>query len=103
MSVVTITEESFEAEVLNSDKTVLLDFWAPWCGPCRMASPIIDEIAAERADIKVGKVNVDEQPGLAAKFDITGIPTFAIIKDGAIVNKSAGVMQKKDMLALLGK
>ena len=103
MSVLTITEETFEAEVIKSDKVVLLDFWAPWCGPCNIASPIIEEIGAEYADIKVGKINVDEQPWLAAKFDITAIPTFAIIKEGRIVNISAGVRPKKDILALLGK
>ena len=103
MSVLTITEETYEAEVLNSDRAVLLDFWAAWCGPCRMASPIIEEISNEHTDIKVGKINVDEQPGLAVKFNITAIPTFAIIKGGKVINITAGVRPKGDMLKLLGK
>ncbi len=101
MSVVTITKENFENEVLKSDKPVLLDFWASWCGPCRMVSPIIDEVANERGDIKVGKVNVDEQQELAAQFEVMSIPTLAVIKDGKVVNKSAGARPKEDILALL--
>lgn len=103
MPVITITEENFEEEVLKADKTVLLDFWAAWCGPCRMASPIIDEIAAECTDIKVGKVNVDEQPGLAASFRATSIPMFAVVRDGKVVGGTVGVRPKKDILKLLGK
>ena len=82
MSVKIITKDNFDLEVLKESKTVLLDFWASWCGPCRMVSPIIDEIATERADLKVGKVNVDEQPELAAKFGVMSIPTLIVMKDG---------------------
>lgn len=103
MSILTVTKENFDAEVMNSDKTVLLEFWAAWCGPCRMAAPIIEEIAAEYTDIKVGKVNVDEQPNLAASFRATSIPMFAIVKDGKVVNGTVGVRPKKDILKLLGK
>ena len=82
MSVITITKENFEQEVLHSDKPVLLDFWASWCGPCRMVSPIVDEIADETSSIKVGKVNVDEQPELAAQFQVMSIPTLMVFKNG---------------------
>ncbi len=101
MSVVTITKGNFENEVMKSDKPVLLDFWASWCGPCRMVGPIIDEIANERADIKVGKVNVDEQQELAAQFNVMSIPTLVVMKDGKIVSQSAGARPKEDILALL--
>ena len=87
MSAVHITKNNFTSEVLHSEKTVLLDFWAPWCGPCRMVSPIVDEIAAERTDIKVGKINVDEEPELAAEFNVMSIPTLVVIKDGKIAEK----------------
>lgn len=101
MSVITITKENFQTEVLSSDKPVLLDFWASWCGPCRMLSPVIDEIAQERTDIKVGKVNVDEQPDLAAAFQVMSIPTLVVMKDGKAVNSSMGVRPKADILAML--
>ena len=101
MSVVTITKENFEQEVLQSTKPVLLDFWASWCGPCRMVSPIVDQIADERSDIKVGKINVDEQPELAQQFRIISIPTLVVMKDGQIANKAVGAMPKEDILALL--
>jgi thioredoxin 1 len=101
MSVITITKENFQTEVLSSDKPVLLDFWASWCGPCRMLSPVIDEIAEERTDIKVGKVNVDEQPDLAAAFQVMSIPTLVVMKDGKAVNSSMGVRPKADILAML--
>ncbi len=101
MSVITITNKNFEEEVLKSDKPVLLDFWASWCGPCRMVSPIVDEIAEERSDIKVGKVNVDEQEELAAKFGIMNIPTLVVMKDGKIVNELAGARPKAQILAML--
>lgn len=101
MSVITITKENFQTEVLSSDKPVLLDFWASWCGPCRMLSPVIDEIAQERTDIKVGKVNVDEQPDLAAAFQVMSIPTLVVMKDGKAVSSSMGVRPKADILAML--
>lgn len=101
MSVLTITNENFQQEVLNSDKPVLVDFWASWCGPCKMLSPIVDEIAVEREDIKVCKVNVDEQPELAAKFQIMSIPTLIVFKNGKMVNQTAGVRPKNQILQLL--
>lgn len=101
MSVLHITTATFENEVLHSDKPVLLDFWASWCGPCRMVGPILDEIAAERSDIKVCKINVDEQPALAAQFGVMSIPTLVVIKNGQEVNRSVGAMPKARILALL--
>lgn len=101
MSVITINLSNFQEEVLASDKPVLLDFWASWCGPCRMVSPLVDEIAAERSDIKVGKVNVDEQPELAAQFKVTSIPTLVVMKDGKVTNQAIGAMPKNQILALL--
>lgn len=101
MSVLHITTATFENEVLHSDKPVLLDFWASWCGPCRMVGPILDEIAAERSDIKVCKINVDEQPALAAQFGVMSIPTLVVVKNGQEVNRSVGAMPKARILALL--
>ena len=101
MSVIHINKSNFQNEVLNSEKPVLLDFWAPWCGPCRMVSPVVDEIASERGDIKVGKVNVDEQPELAAQFGVMSIPTLAVMKGGKVVNQIAGERPKAQILALL--
>ena len=101
MSVINISKDNFAGEVLRSDRPVLLDFWAPWCGPCRMVGPILDEIARERADIKVGKINVDEQPELAGQFGIMGIPTMVVVKDGTVVNQAAGARPKSQILALL--
>lgn len=101
MAVVTITLENFEAEVIKSEKTVLVDFWASWCGPCRMLSPIVDEIAEERTDIKVGKVNVDEQEELAMRFGIMSIPTLIVFKNGEPVRKTMGVQPKAAILGLL--
>ena len=103
MAILTVTEENFETEVINSDKVVLLEFWASWCGPCGMVAPAMDEIAAEFADIKVGKVNVDEQAGLAASFGAESIPMFVVMKDGKAVNGALGARPKKDILKLLGK
>lgn len=101
MSVLTITKSNFNQEVMESDKPVLLDFWASWCGPCRMVSPIVDEIAEETASIKVGKVNVDEQQELAAKFNVSSIPTLVVIKDGKIVNQAVGARPKQDIVSML--
>ena len=100
MAVVTITLENFEAEVIKSDKPVLVDFWAPWCGPCRMLSPVVDEIAEEKTDIKVGKVNVDEQEELAMRFGIMSIPTLIVFKNGEVVKKTMGVQPKAAILGL---
>ena len=101
MSAVTITNENFQNEVMHADKPVLLDFWAPWCGPCRMVSPVVEEIAAERPDIKVGKVNVDEQPALAAQFGVMSIPMLVVIMNGQIVNQAVGARPKNAILNLL--
>ena len=101
MSVIHINKNNFRNEILNSEMPVLLDFWAPWCGPCRMVSPIVDEIAAERGDIKVGKVNVDEQPELAAQFGVMSIPTLAVMKGGKVVNQIVGARPKAQILAML--
>ncbi len=101
MSIVNVTGADFEREVLNSDKTVLVDFWASWCGPCRMVAPIVDEIAGERDDIKVCKVNVDEQQELAAAYDIMSVPTFMVMKDGLMIKKASGAMPKQEILGML--
>lgn len=101
MPAIHISKENFQQEVVNSDKPVLLDFWAPWCGPCRMVSPIVDEIAGERPDIAVGKVNVDEQPELAAQFGVMSIPTLLVFKGGQAVNKAVGARPKEELLSLL--
>ena len=101
MSVIHVDKYNFQNEVMESDKPVLLDFWAPWCMPCRMVGPILEEIAEERSDIKVGKINVDEQPELAGEFQVMSIPTLVVIKNGKIVNHSVGAMQKEAILAML--
>ena len=101
MSAIRINNQNFKNEVLHSDKPVLLDFWAPWCGPCRMVLPIVEEIAEERKDIKVGKINVDEQPELAAQFGVMSIPTLVVIKDGKIVKQAMGARPKSAILAML--
>ena len=101
MSVQTITKENFDELVLRSDKPVLLDFWAPWCGPCRMVSPLVDEIAEERGDIVVGKVNVDEQPELSMRFGVMSIPTLLVFKGGELVQTAVGARPKEELLALL--
>ena len=101
MSVITVTKENFEAVVLKADRPVLLDFWASWCGPCRIVSPIVDEIAEERSDIIVGKINVDEESALASEFSIMSIPTLVVVKDGRIVNQAVGARPKAQIEALL--
>jgi thioredoxin 1 len=101
MSAITIHKENFQEEVVHSDKPVLLDFWAPWCGPCRMVSPVMEEIAGERPDIKVGKINVDEQPELAGQFGVMSIPTLVVVKDGKIIHQMVGANPKDRILAML--
>lgn len=101
MSVIDITKDNFKQEVSEYKGTVLLDFWAVWCGPCRMLSPIVDEIAEERTDIKVGKVNVDDQIELARVFKVMNIPTLVVIKDGKVVNQQVGAVPKEKILELL--
>ncbi len=100
MSVLQITKNNFQTEVLESEKPVLLDFWATWCMPCRMLSPTIDQIAEENPHIKVGKVNVDEEPELAAKFKIMSIPALIVMKDGELAAQSVGVRPKEQILTL---
>ena len=102
MAVITITKENFEQDVLRSDKPVLLDFWASWCGPCRMLSPIVDEVAEERTDVKVGKVNVDQQPELAGEFGVMSIPTLLVFENGKLVRQAVGARPKAAVLDLLG-
>ena len=101
MSVIKINKENFASEVLNSNKPVLLDFYADWCGPCRMVGPIVSEIANERSDVKVGKINVDEQPELAAQFQVMNIPMLAVIKNGKIENQVVGYRSKEQIEAML--
>ena len=101
MSVLTITKENFAQQVLQNTKPVLLDFWASWCGPCRMLSPVVDEIAQENDAIAVGKINVDEQPELASQFGVMSIPTLMVFKDGKAVNTSVGVVPKAKILEML--
>lgn len=101
MSAININKNNFENEVLNSDKTVLLDFWASWCAPCRMVVPIVEEIADERRDIKAGKINVDEEPELANKFSIMSIPTLVVMKNGKIVQQVSGARPKNAILEML--
>jgi len=101
MSVITITKDNFDKEVMESEKPVLLDFWASWCGPCRMVSPIVDEIAEEHPEFTVGKINVDEQPELAARFQVMSIPSLFVLKDGKVVNQSVGAKPKQQILEML--
>ena len=101
MSAININKNNFQNEVLNSDKKILLDFWAPWCGPCRMVVPIVEEIADERPDIKVGKINVDEEVELASQFGIMSIPTLVVIENGKIVNQVMGARPKEAILGML--
>ncbi|HHT14787.1 MAG: thioredoxin [Christensenellales bacterium] len=101
MSVVTITKDNFQQEVLNSDKPVLVDFWAAWCGPCRMVAPVLNEIAVENPSIKVAKINVDEQPELASKYGIMSIPTLLVFKNGKVANQAIGARPKAAILSLV--
>lgn len=103
MSVLKITKNNFNEEVINSEKPVLLDFWAAWCGPCKMLSPTVDEIAEEMPNIKVGKINVDEEPALAQQFRIMSIPTLILIKDGKIVDQSIGLRPKNDIISMINR
>ena len=101
MSVIKISKENFTSEVINSDKPVLLDFYADWCGPCRMVAPLVAEIADERSDVKVGKINVDEQPELAAQFKVMSIPMLAVMKNGKLVNQVVGYRPQEQIEAML--
>ena len=101
MAAIDINQNNFHNEVLNSEKKVLLDFWAPWCGPCRMVVPLVEEIAKERPDIKVGKINVDENPELAKQFGVFSIPTLVVMENGKIVRQEQGARPKKAILSML--
>ena len=103
MSYINISKSNYEAEVQNSQIPVLLDFWAPWCGPCRMVAPIVEEIAEENEDIKLGKINVDEEMELAVQFGIVSIPTLIVVEGGQVTGKIVGYRPKADILKLLGK
>lgn len=101
MAAIVITKENFDSEVVKADGTVLVDFWATWCGPCRMLSPIVDAVASEHPEVKVGKINVDEQPELAQQFGIMSIPTLIVMKDGKVVEQAVGARGKADIAAML--
>ena len=101
MEILTITKDNFDAEVLHSDKPVLLDFWATWCGPCRMIAPVLEEVAKERPDVTVCKIDVDEERELALEYGVSSIPTLLVFRDGKVVNQSIGAMPKERILAML--
>ena len=101
MAAININDNNFHNEVMNSEKKVLLDFWAPWCGPCRMVVPMVEQIAQERPDIKVGKINVDENPELSSRFGIMSIPALVVMENGKIINQAVGARPKKAILAML--
>ena len=101
MSAININKNNFQNEIMDSEKTVLLDFWAPWCAPCRMVVPVIEEIAGERPDIKVGKINVDEQPELASEFGVMSIPTLVVVKNGKVVQQVSGARPKEAILTMI--
>ena len=101
MNTVSIDNTNFSQEVIHSDRPVLLDFWAPWCGPCRMIHPVLEEIARERPDVKVGKINVDEQPELTGRFGVMGIPMLVVLRDGKITGQAVGARPKGQILAML--
>ena len=101
MDIITITKDNFQAEVIEAKGTVLIDFWASWCGPCRMLSPIVDQVAEEHPDIKIGKINVDEEPELASQFDVMSIPMLVVFKDGQKVNESVGLIPKEKVEELI--
>ena len=101
MAAMNLNKDNFHNEVMNSDRKVLLDFWAPWCGPCRMVVPMVEQIAEERPDIKVGKINVDENPELAMQFGVMSIPTLVVMENGKILNQARGARPKKAILAML--
>ena len=101
MSAIQVNKDNFQEVVLNSDKPVLVDFWASWCGPCRMVAPVLEEIANERSDVKVCKINVDEEPELASRYNVMSIPTLLVVKEGQVVNQAVGARPKSQILSLL--
>ena len=101
MSAIQVNKDNFQEVVLNSDKPVLVDFWASWCGPCRMVAPVLEEIANERSDVKVCKINVDEEPELAGRYNVMSIPTMIVVKEGQVVNQAVGARPKSQILSLL--